>query len=344
MANLYSDRIKPSKLFSGRNAIINGNFTFWQRGASFNPVVSNTYTSDRWKVEETNDGTFRVDREQTIKPNDDVNYTLKATVVTGDSSLAATQYAHVFQRIEGNNYVRFIGRTATLSFWVRSSVTGTYSVTFRNGTAPYAMSYPTEYTINNANTWEYKTITVKFDYTGGGTWNITTGTGIDVLFSLGCGSTYSGTPGQWTAANLIASTNQVNWMATVGNTFYLSNVQFELGSNASPFELIDVGLNKIQCLRYYESKYYYSQVTQTATGAAGYAYNVYKYWPKRANPTVTNGGDLTMWGVSAWYNATNVGIWPYLDRMLVRYDDTAGHSWTYGAHLTRGTFYMDSEL
>ena len=335
MATLYSDSVE-SGVFAGRNAIINGNFLSWARGQTFNPWTTG-YTADRWRGGETTDGSMRADLESTIKPNDDVNYTLKLTVLTADTSLATTQYAHTFQRIEGYNYLQFIGRTATLSFWVRSSVTGTYSVSFRNGGLD--RSYIAEYTIDNANTWEYKTITVKFDYTGG-TWDTTTGVGLDVMFNLGCGSTYSAAAGSWLSGNYIASTNQVNWMATAGNTFYLSNVQLELGSEASPYEVLETGLHVLKIRRYYEAKYYYHQSLCTGTY---YNWNMCTYFYKRVNPTITYSG-VTVWARTAWYNATDVnmsGI--YNDRFQFRVGYTTA-TMPYGAALIRGTFYMDAEL
>jgi len=341
MATLYSDR-EGSGIFSGRNAIINGNFLSWQRGGSFNPVnpgVANTdYICDRWRAGENSDATLRADLESSIKPNN-TTYSLKLTVVTGDASLASDQWGTLFQRIEGYNYLQFIGKTATLSFWVRSSVTGIYSTAFRNN--GFDRSYVAEYTIDNANTWEYKTITLRFDYTGG-TWNTTSGVGLDVMFSLGDGGDSTTTPGQWASGNYIASTNQVNWMATAGNTFYLSNVQLELGSSASPYELVDIGLNLLKVRRYYEAKYYYAN--SVCSSSAGYNYNMVSYNYKRVAPTVTNGGDLTIWTpVFGWYDATNVLIGAYPDRMYFRFDDTV-HTHVYGAALVRGTFYMDAEL
>lgn len=338
MSTLFSTT-KDSQIFAGRNAIINGNFLIWARGSTFNPVGIADYTSDRWRVGEVTDGSMRVDREETIKPFDSVSRTMKVTVLTGDSSLSADQYSYIFQRIEGYNYLQFIGKQATLSFWVRSSVTGTYSVAFRNA-SPYDRSYVAEYTIDNANTWEYKTITVAFNYTGG-TWNTTNGTGLDVLFSLGLGSTYAAAPGSWISSNKIGSTNQVNWMATAGNTFYLSNVQLELGG-ASPFERIDAGIQVMQCARYYEARYYYSQSVQSTTGQ-GYNYNMVPYFYKRTNPTVTNAGDLTIWARVAWYNATSVSVSAYPDRMYFLFRDTV-NTHNYGAALVRGTFYIDAEL
>jgi hypothetical protein len=335
MSKLHSD----ASQINSRNAIINGNFLFWNRATSFNPIVTG-YTADRWRVGVSTDGSMRVDREITITPNDSIPRCLKATVVTGDSSLASTQYCSIFQRIEGYNYLPFIGKTATLSFWARSSLTGTYSVIFRN--EGYDRSYVAEYTIDDVNTWEYKTITLKFDYSGG-TWNTTNGVGLDVLFSLGCGSGYAASPGQWVSSNIVSSTNQVNWMATAGNTFYLSNVQLELGSSDSPFEYLPFATQYLKCLRYYEAKYLYVNATNTSTGG-GNIYNMVTYFHKRASPTVTNAGDLTIWARVEWYDATVVSIATWSDRMYFHFDDTAHTNYLYGASLLRGTFYIDAEL
>lgn len=312
----------------------------WQRGASFNPMVSG-YTADRWQFGQTTNGSIRVDRESTIKPAN-TQYSYKLTSLTADTSIADTQYIHFMQKIEGYNYLKFIGNTATLSFWVRSSVTGIYSVAFRN--TGLDLSYASEYTINQADTWEKKKITLKFDYTGG-TWNTTNGSGLHVIFTLALGSTYATSSlDQWVSGNKIGSTNQVNWIASASNTFYLSNVQLELGSSDSPFEIVNAGIQVLQCQRYYEAKYFYANCVETVTGTSGYNYNMVTYVYKRAAPTVTNAGDLTIWARVAWYNATSVYIIPYNDRMMFRFEDTAGHSYNYGAALVRGTFYLDAEL
>ena len=340
MTVLYSDNKNITEgTLPTTNAIINGDFDMWVRGSSFNPISSG-YAADRWYVGETTDGSIRADRESTIKP-DGTNYCIKITVVTGDSSLAGTQYGNIHQRIEGYNYIPFIGRTATLSFWVRSSVTGTYSIAFRND-SPYDRSYIAEYTIDTANTWEHKKITLAFDYSGG-TWNLTNGIGLYVIFSLGLGTTYAAAPGSWVSENKIGSTNQVNWLATAGNTFYLSKVQLERGRVATPFQQLPRAIIEKQCQRYYEVRYYYQNCVSTSA-ATGHNWGMIEYNWKRANPTITTTG-TTIWARVAWYNTTSITISTgWQDRAYFNFQDTAHSNYNFGTALIRGTFYISAEL
>ena len=337
MTTLYSD-LNQVKIGKQRNAIINGNFLVWQRGASFNPHSAG-YTSDRWYYSRNSTGSYRIDREGSIRPHSNRIYSYKLTTITGQASFTGDNHSTLQQCIEGFDYVQFIGKTATLSFWVRSSVAGTYSCAFRNGVGD--RSYVAEYTINNTNTWEYKTITLKFDYSGG-TWDIQSGVGLRVSFSQAIGSTYAtSTIGEWLSGNYLASTNQVNWAASNGNTFYLSDVQLELGSEATPFEDIPPGIQTLKCLRYYEAKWVYTNAASISASLGAY-YNIITYNIKRAAPTVTNAG-VELWG-AAWYAATSVttGVWD--DRLYFNIRDTVNGGYIVGGVLIRGTFYMDAEI
>jgi hypothetical protein len=160
------------------------------------------------------------------------------------------------QRIEGFNVSDLGWGTAsaqavTLSFWVRSSLTGTFGGSFQNNAEN--RGYPFTYTISSANTWEQKTVTVAGDTTG--TWLTNNGTGILLGFSLGTGSTNSGTAGAWAGANYSSATGAVSVVGTSGATLYITGVQLEAGSVASPFERRDYGRELIMCQRYYETSF-----------------------------------------------------------------------------------------
>jgi hypothetical protein len=170
-------------------------------------------------------------------------------------SVLAGDYFILSQAIEGFNtsdlsFGTASAATVTLSFWVRSSLTGSFGGALQNSAVN--RSYPFSYTISAANTWEQKTITIVGDTTG--TWvGATNGIGIAVNFSLGMGSTRSGTAGAWAAGNFIAPTGAVSVVGTNGATFYITGVQLEAGSVATPFERIDYGRQLIQCQRYYQN-------------------------------------------------------------------------------------------
>ena len=143
----------------------------------------------------------------------------------------------------------------TVSFWVRSSLTGTFGGALRNNDA--TRSYPFTYIISAANTWEYKTITIAGDTSG--TWLTDNGVGIRLVFGLGVGSTLSGTAGAWAAADYQSATGAVSVVGTLNATFYITGVQLEAGSVATPFERRPYGTELAHCQRYV-----YVAVTGTA--------------------------------------------------------------------------------
>ena len=246
--------VNSSGFIGHRNRIINGAMVLDQRnaGASVSASGSTTYFTDRWSILENTDGTA-TGQQSTTAPTGFSN-SLLFTVTSADSSLTTTQQAIIRQPIEGFNtsdlgFGTANAKTVTLSFWVRSSVTGTFSGSLRNSASD--RSYPFTYTINAANTFEQKTVTVDGDTSG--TWiGATNGIGLDVIFSLGAGPDRSGTANVWAAASLVAVTGATNLMATNGATFYITGVQLERGSTASSFEYRSYGTELALCQRYYQ--------------------------------------------------------------------------------------------
>jgi hypothetical protein len=228
-----------------RNRIINGDCRIAQRGTAA-VTTDGAFPVDRFYVPFSTDGAFSAQQDSSA-PTGFVN-SVKFTTTTADASLGATQYAYLRQPIEGTN-VSDLGfgtanaKTVTLSFWVRSSLTGTFGGALWN--SAFNRSYPFTYTISVADTWEYKTITVAGDTTG--TWLTTNGIGINVGFSLGSGSTYSGTAGAWAAAGYITATGAVSVIGTLNATWYITGVQLEVGSVATPFERRPYGTELMLC-------------------------------------------------------------------------------------------------
>jgi len=232
-----------------RNRIINGDMRIDQRNAGASVTVASGYTLDRWSVLNTTGGTINVQQSSTAPSG--FRNSIGITVGTADTSVAAGDSVILFQTIEGFNlsdlgFGTASPSTITISFWVQSSLVGTYTGSIVNGGG--ARSYPFQFAINSANTWEQKTITLTADTTG--TWELTNGVGAYIEFSLICGSTFTGTAGSWQAGNFRGTSSQVNWMATSGNTFRVTGVQLEAGSVATPFERRPYGTELALCQRY----------------------------------------------------------------------------------------------
>ena len=237
------------------NRIINGAMVIDQRNAGAAVTISApsfVYTLDRWfGYGQLTDGVFTVQRSTTA-PTGFTNSAL-TTVTTADASIGASQLYGFGQKIEGFNVADLGWGTAsaqsvTLSFQVRTSVTGTYSVTVFN--SAFNRGYTATFTVSAANTFETKTITIPGDTSG--TWATDNSIGLTVWISLGAGSTFTGTAGAWNAGTTYAATGQVNLIATSGATFYITGVQLEAGSVASPFERRDYGRELQMCQRYFQ--------------------------------------------------------------------------------------------
>ena len=223
-------------------------------------------------------------------------YSSKITVSTADASLGSTEFHRVIQPIEGKNISHLNwgtsnAKTLTLSFYVKSSVTGQYYISVFNNAADRTLLKG--YTIDSANTWEKKTITIIGDQSG--TWLTTNAVGIYLMWSLGTGSSYqSSTLNAYQAGFYMAKSDQVNIAASVSSTWQLTGVQLEVGENASDFEHEDVGTTLRKCKRYHELLD--MSVYPTAYTTAGLG-NYFWTEQKRANPTVsadTNSGSYTL--------------------------------------------------
>lgn len=237
--------------FAFRNRIINGDMRIDQRnaGASVSYAFTTAYSLDRWRVRTDSDGVVSV-QQVSDAPTGFVN-SLKTTVTTIDSSLGASQSYFLSQLIEGNNIADLdwglsTAKTVTLSFWVKSSVTGTFGGSLENSAENRA--YPFTYAISSANTWEQKSVTITGDTTG--TWLTTNGVGIRLNFGWGVGSTLSGTANVWAAADYRSVTSATNLMATNGATWQITGVQLEKGSTATSFDYRPYGTELALCQRY----------------------------------------------------------------------------------------------
>lgn len=250
-----SDGVSSSGLYGFKNRLINSAMMIDQRnaGASVTPSSNGTYLVDRWNLTFSQASKFSAQQNagSVTPPAGYINYL--GLTVASSVSVGAGDYFAVQQIIEGLNVADLAWGTAsaatvTLSFWVRSSLTGTFGGALSNSAGN--RSYPFTYTISSANTWEQKSVMITGDTTG--TWLTTNGAGIYLRLGLGAGATYSGTAGSWAASNYFTATSAVSVVGTGSATFYLTGVQLEKGSTATSFDYRPYGTELQLCQRYYE--------------------------------------------------------------------------------------------
>lgn len=239
--------------YNFKNRLINGAQVIDQRnaGTAVSVTGNNQFVTDRWAGYNSSEGIFSL-QQVSDAPAGFVN-SLKATITTADASIGATQYSLVRQRIEGYNIADLNwgssnAKTITFSFWVKSSLTGTFGGVLLNGSND--RSYPYTYTILAANTWEQKSITIAGDTSG--TWLTTNGIGIQVDWNLAVGSTYSGTAGAWAATLYLGATGETQVLSTLNATIQWTGAQFEVGVSATTFDYRPYTTELQLCQRYYE--------------------------------------------------------------------------------------------
>ncbi len=269
-----------------RNRIINGAMMIDQRnaGASVSTASSNTtYTLDRFQVYYAQTSKFTIQQNAgSITPPVGFSNYLGITSSSAYSSLSG-DYFFLRQSIEGLNVADLSWGTAsaqpvTLSFWVRSSLTGTFSGVLRNSAEN--LTYAFTYSISSANTWTAVSVTIAGPTSG--TWLTTNGIGIEVMWNLGSGSAgLTGTTGSWVSGGYFGATGSVSVVGTNGATFYITGVQLEEGTAASPFEFRSYGTELALCQRYY-------QELSAVVGAAAFQYINQPTCPvsMRATPTI----------------------------------------------------------
>jgi hypothetical protein len=324
-AKIAGAAVTPAKLANGgaelgwRNRIINGAIAIDQRNAgasvSTTTLNANVYTVDRWAyyVNVASKFTVQQNAGAVTPPAGFSNYL--GITSTSAYSVASGDFFGLRHPIEGTNCSDLAWGTAsaqaiTLSFRVYSSLTGTFGGVVCNNAGN--RTYPFTYTVSSANAWTYITITIPGDTAG--TWLTTNGVGIYLILSMGAGATYQGAPNTWASAFYNAPTGAVNVVGTSGATFYITGVQLEAGSTATPFERRSFGTEFALCQRYYNHSYTYGVVPGTVTNAGQYrtignssavAFNIGFPVEMRAVPTVTAYNPQTANTVGYMAAATN---------------------------------------
>ena len=325
---VFADGSSIASGFTGfKNRIINGAMVIDQRnaGASVTLDGNGVYPVDRWRCDEATDG-VATGQQVSDAPVGFVN-SLKFTTTTADSSLASGQYMAANHFIEGFNTADFNwgsvnAKTFTISFWVKSSLTGTFAGGVDNNSGN--RSYVFNYTISSANTWEYKTVTIAGDTTG--TWETNNSRGLGLRFGLGSGTTFEGTVGAWQSGSRFSSSGAVSVIGTLNATWQITGVQLEAGSSATSFEYRDYGNELRMCQRYFIQTEQYGQSTggaPTITNYIGLSISAFNWtWDSvsfpvamRTSATVTtsdfngNIGKISIWTSSGGGTAFNIN--PY---------------------------------
>jgi hypothetical protein len=280
LGNAFSDGA-----LSNRNKIINGAMTIDQRNSGAAVSANGAYPTDRWQLG-ISGGTWSVQQSSTAPAG--FSKSTAITISTGYSKSVSDQN-NFRQFVEGSNtydlgWGASGAQSVTLSFWVRSSLTGTFAGSLMN--SAFDRSYVFTYSISAADTWEYKTVSIEGDTSG--TWLTTNGVGVRVFFDLGSGSNSETTAGAWTAGEYRRVSGAVDVVATTGATFYLTGVQLEAGDTATPFEHRSYGQELALCQRYYWKNQPPSLYTYIALGKSVVTYaNFHIEYPQvmRVAPT-----------------------------------------------------------
>ena len=326
-----SDVFNASSSFGFKNRLINSAMVIDQRnaGASVTPT-SGTYTLDRFVCYLTQTGKFSVQQNagSVTPPAGFTNY-LGVTSLSAYSVISTDEF-NINQPIEGFNVSDLSwgtadAKTVTLSFWVRSSLTGTFGGCLRNGAGN--RSYPFSYSIPVANTWTQIAITVAGDTTG--TWTTNNTTGMFVTIGLGNGATTSNTAGAWSAGNYTNATGATSVVGTNGATFYITGIQLEKGSTATSFDYRPYGTELQLCQRYFVG---------TGFGNMGICTNTTTSWNMSHAFPVTMRATPTLYGYTGTLGTTNAMTDAYSqDYILTTAVGTIANAGVTGARTTSWT-------
>jgi hypothetical protein len=339
-------------IYGFKNRIINGAMVISQYNGTSSITPTDTsaavFALDRWAVRNTQASKYSIQQSTTVPTG--FRNSIAVTSLSA-YSVGSSDFFNLLQKIEGFN-VSDLGwgtanaQTITLSFWVQSSLTGTFGGVIHNNA--FDRSYPFTYTINSANTFETKTVTIQGDTTG--TWLTDNGAGLILNFSLGAGSTVSGTAGSWSSTGYRSATGATSVVGTNGATFYITGVQLEKGSTATSFDYRPYGTELSLCQRYFTNftvsgGYTYTAQAHSSTAARTQAIP-FKV-SMRAAPTITLGTAGTSSGQSAFLQASNSnpsGVGSHAavsittEQFLINSSGYSGTNWSAG---TATSFYVE---
>ena len=350
-------QLPTSGALSHRNLVINGDMRAAQRSTSETGVGGAfVYTTvDRFMLRNTGTTTARYTNTQSTDAPDSFGYSYKLETTTAKGTLSATNYQGVSTRLEGQNlqnlgYGTNSSKYLTLSFWVKSSTTGQYSCHFSNWNGGRNISKT--YTINSANTWEQKSITIPGDSTAIANDNAL---GMEIGWVLASGSFYNdGTDGStWhntSDSGKRHSGQSVEFGGTIGDTWYLTGVQLEVGEKATPFEHRSYGDELARCQRYFVALH--DPPLRGVFGTTTVVNRCVTSLPTtmRQNPTYTTTGTYdiydgasigTVTTFSASYTTTNS---VEFDATVASGTYTAGNPACFYVHTSTNQLNVDAEL
>lgn len=319
------------------NPIVNAGLNLWSEATSFASIADGTWTADNWIYNKAGAVIHDASRSTDVPSPGALMavapYSLLLDVTTADGSIEAGDYCTISTRIEGFNYQGYAQQVCALSFWVKASKTGIHCVFCRN--AGNNRSLVLEYPILTADTWEYKTLVLPASPSAG-TWDYTSGRGLQIGWTLAAGTTFQAPAGAWAAGDFKSSANQVNELDSTANNFRIWGPMLVRGSQAVPLIPVPYWLEQLRALRYYEliqsagSLFPFAQGYMTTTTLANI---ILSYVPKRATPTVTydstpSNYQVLVSGGAFDCSAVTTVAGPYTDRVLIQ--ATSGTALTAG--------------
>jgi hypothetical protein len=237
------------------NPVMNGDMRVAQSGVSFSCSTGNTKVIDGWLFGMAGAAVVTVSQQSAPTPNNANAKWLIGTVATADAAIASGDFGFLHQRIEGFDIAEYVGQTFTVGAWVKSSVTGVHSICLRN--SGFDRYYVGQVNILAANTPQFATLTVTGGLPVSGTWDFSSGVGLELGFVLASGSGFHGTVGSWQTGANIASAAQVNALGTIGNVFGITEVQINPGTTAKKFKRPTYQASLSRCQRYFEPTPYF---------------------------------------------------------------------------------------
>lgn len=295
-------------LEGNRNGVMNGDFTVLQRGGPFVSPPTGAYIADRWFYSKGGTMNYTIGTTTATptvaQAGRFFQSALQMQCTTADTSIGASEGVGIEQRLEGYIWARFAQIPLTCSFWVKATKAGIYCFYIKGAN----VSYVAEYTINASNTWEYKTIAISASPSAG-SWDYYSGIGVGLGWSIAAGTSVQTTPGSWNVGNFTATANQVNGCDTINNYFYITGVQLEAGTIATPFYGLAFADELMRCKRYFQfcsTCTTYVNTVNATTGRLSFYLN-YQV-AMRTGPTVAQTGLFNAQNGSASVNQISINL------------------------------------